>query len=361
MNTQQKEGGGEMSRWLNGRKTDGQGGARERENGEEEEAREEESEGTTGTSEEDVIEAPHVRLHRLREALDVIRDNKQQKVNESRENQGQKKTPTNPKKKSEKEAKSSSSSGSEAEAKAGTRKRRLLRGSSDECDTEGLWEDGSLDDAEPVSRVAGTGGRTDGEACDKDGGEGCDKSRQHHEGGGVQTGSETAAQHRDQPNRGSLGLGGRAEGVGTFWGSGNLQEGAGTSGDTRAGMGERGAVESGLEWEQGNRMHTGTAQSAPENGQGGEGTQTAYRDGCGHVYNKPTHIWTNLYEWTPQGQTGTGKCECRCNAGRVGPKGKWRHRYKIAGDSSLQGRGKAAMKNMVPQQLQQEIWASWRD
>ena len=83
----------------------------------------------------------------------------------------------------------------------------------------------------------------------------------------------------------------------------------------------------------------------------------------GHVYNKPTHIWTNLYEWKPQGQTGTGKCECRCNAGRVGPKGKWRHRYKIAGDSSLevQGRGKAAMKNMVPQQLQQEIWASWRD
>ena len=83
----------------------------------------------------------------------------------------------------------------------------------------------------------------------------------------------------------------------------------------------------------------------------------------GHVYNKPTHIWTNIYEWKPVGQTGTGKCECRCNAGRVGPKGKWRHRYKIAGDSSLevQGRGKAAMKNMVPQQLQQEIWESWME
>ena len=83
----------------------------------------------------------------------------------------------------------------------------------------------------------------------------------------------------------------------------------------------------------------------------------------GHVYNKPTHIWTNLYEWKPQGQTGTGKCECRCNAGRVGPKGKWRHRYTIAGDSAMevQGRGKAAIKNMVPQLLQQEIWESWME
>ena len=98
-NTQQKEGGGEMSRGLSGRKKDGQGGARERENGEEEETREEESEGTTETSEDDVIEAPQVRQHRIRDDLDTIREKKQQKANESRGNQGQKKTPTGSKKK----------------------------------------------------------------------------------------------------------------------------------------------------------------------------------------------------------------------------------------------------------------------
>ena len=72
----------------------------------------------------------------------------------------------------------------------------------------------------------------------------------------------------------------------------------------------------------------------------------AYR----HVYNKPTHIWTNMTGWKPKGTTGTGKCECKCEAGEVGSKGKWIHRYKLAQASSQAKSGKEskAWKNMVP-------------
>ena len=82
-----------------------------------------------------------------------------------------------------------------------------------------------------------------------------------------------------------------------------------------------------------------------------------------HVYHKPTHIWTNIFKWKPRGETGTGKCECKCSAGRWGAKGRWTHKFKIARESSaeIQGQGRKAMKNMVPQKLLQEIWSAWRE
>ena len=78
-----------------------------------------------------------------------------------------------------------------------------------------------------------------------------------------------------------------------------------------------------------------------------------------HPYHKPTHIWTNILTWVPKGQTGTGKCEQRCCSGEWASTGKWRHRNGIAREShrEVQGRGRKAWKNMVPQMLHAEIWS----
>ena len=81
----------------------------------------------------------------------------------------------------------------------------------------------------------------------------------------------------------------------------------------------------------------------------------AYR----HFYHKPTHIWTNMLadRWTPRGSTGTGRCECRCSAGERSAAGRWTHIFKIAQGSrqAKGGRGRKANKNMMPQELHEEM------
>ena len=78
----------------------------------------------------------------------------------------------------------------------------------------------------------------------------------------------------------------------------------------------------------------------------------------GHPYHKPTHIWTNNLLWEPEGDTGTGQCERRCQAGGWSQTGRWKHTYGIAreSDREIQGKGRQAWKNMVPQQLHKELW-----
>ena len=79
----------------------------------------------------------------------------------------------------------------------------------------------------------------------------------------------------------------------------------------------------------------------------------------GHMYMKPTHIWTNMKRWRPQGTTGDGKGRCgnMCCAGEWGRAGKWTHRFKIAQGSrqAAGGKGRKARKNMMPYDLQAEL------
>jgi hypothetical protein len=81
----------------------------------------------------------------------------------------------------------------------------------------------------------------------------------------------------------------------------------------------------------------------------------AYR----HFYHKPTHLWTNMTEdmWSPRGSTGTGRCEGRCSRGSLSAAGRWTHTYKIAQGSrqAKGGRGRKANKNMMPQELHEEV------
>ena len=79
----------------------------------------------------------------------------------------------------------------------------------------------------------------------------------------------------------------------------------------------------------------------------------------GHLYMKPTHIWTNMRGWVLTGLTGTGGrcCEC-CSAGeRSATTGKWVHKCKIAQGSwqAAGGLGRKARKNMMPEALQREL------
>ena len=79
----------------------------------------------------------------------------------------------------------------------------------------------------------------------------------------------------------------------------------------------------------------------------------------GHMYMKPTHIWTNMKGWVLTGLTGTGGrcCEC-CSAGeRSAETGKWVHKCKIAQGSwqAAGGLGRKARKNMMPEALQREL------
>ena len=79
----------------------------------------------------------------------------------------------------------------------------------------------------------------------------------------------------------------------------------------------------------------------------------------GHMYMKPTHIWTNMKKWKPKGeqQGGNGRCRDRCRAGEWGASGKWVHRCKIAQGSrqAAGGAGRKARKNMMPVGLQREL------
>ena len=76
----------------------------------------------------------------------------------------------------------------------------------------------------------------------------------------------------------------------------------------------------------------------------------------GDPYMKPTHIWTTMKEWVPDGATGTGRCDECCGAGDL-KNGRWNHIFKIAQGSwqAAGGKGRRARKNMMPQRLQKEI------
>ena len=80
-----------------------------------------------------------------------------------------------------------------------------------------------------------------------------------------------------------------------------------------------------------------------------------------HIYNKPTHLWTNIMNWEPKGTTGTGLCEQKCGMGKWSEKGKFKHEYTIAREShkEMAGVGRKAFKNMVPLMLQREVWGAW--
>ena len=79
----------------------------------------------------------------------------------------------------------------------------------------------------------------------------------------------------------------------------------------------------------------------------------------GHMYHKPTHIWTNMGQWAPVGETGNGRCtvEGRCRTGRWSTAGKWEHRFKMAQASqqAQSGKGRKARKMMMPKGLQVEL------
>ena len=74
-------------------------------------------------------------------------------------------------------------------------------------------------------------------------------------------------------------------------------------------------------------------------------------------YKKPTHIWTNL-AWSPQGTTGTGRCEDRCEEGKYSKaSNRWVHDFAMAQQSwqAVQGQGRSAAKAAVPTMLHQEL------
>ena len=88
----------------------------------------------------------------------------------------------------------------------------------------------------------------------------------------------------------------------------------------------------------------------------------AYR----HIYKKPTHIWTNVRSWKPQGchEQGNGKCMGAkgCEMGKVGPKGHWRHHYAlgVASQKAWSGKGRSEMKQAIPHALHQELMMAGR-
>ena len=73
-------------------------------------------------------------------------------------------------------------------------------------------------------------------------------------------------------------------------------------------------------------------------------------------YKKPTHIWTNLV-WSPQGTTGTGRCEDRCEGGKYTKANRRVHEFAMAQQSwqAVQGQGRSAAKASVPKMLHQEL------
>ena len=79
----------------------------------------------------------------------------------------------------------------------------------------------------------------------------------------------------------------------------------------------------------------------------------------GHYYMKPTHIWTSVMGWQPQGQRarGDGRCHGRCRMGYMGPKGRWRHYYAMGVESrkAKGGVGRKEMKQAMPHLLHREV------
>ena len=55
----------------------------------------------------------------------------------------------------------------------------------------------------------------------------------------------------------------------------------------------------------------------------------------GHYYQKPTHVWTNMYFWELSGtqEGGIGRCRQQCPYGEIGDKGRWVHKILIGQES----------------------------
>ena len=80
----------------------------------------------------------------------------------------------------------------------------------------------------------------------------------------------------------------------------------------------------------------------------------------GHLYNKPTTLWTTVRTWVPRGSSGDGRCSARgrCEFGGISEEtGRYRHHKIIAGgkDRAVDNSKKAPLRNRVPGQLISEI------
>ena len=80
-----------------------------------------------------------------------------------------------------------------------------------------------------------------------------------------------------------------------------------------------------------------------------------------HYIQKPTHVWTTLSDWEPQGRSGNGRCgQCiaSCLYGFVNPEtGCWKHLYSIGNDPGRGFRGEHRMsyRHAVPHLLHCEL------
>ena len=91
----------------------------------------------------------------------------------------------------------------------------------------------------------------------------------------------------------------------------------------------------------------------------------------GYPYRKATDIWTSLLNWTPTGQTGSGRCERKCASGSwyMDERGNvtYRHHLNLAQDpkDGLRGKGAKKFLNSLPSELTEEFLslslASWRE
>ena len=85
----------------------------------------------------------------------------------------------------------------------------------------------------------------------------------------------------------------------------------------------------------------------------------------GHVYKKPTNIWTTRQGWTPKGNSGDGKCggEGVCEVGYVNPEtGCWKHWNAIGQEAWRLARGEEQeeIKVVVPAGIHKEMFWGWK-
>jgi hypothetical protein len=91
-----------------------------------------------------------------------------------------------------------------------------------------------------------------------------------------------------------------------------------------------------------------------------EHTQCMTVDYCayGHTVKKPTNIWISEFAWVPVGNTGNGRCQENCGAGKINDStGRYIHDAVIAGrgDRPIATSNVRKSKCSVPKQLLQEI------
>ena len=84
--------------------------------------------------------------------------------------------------------------------------------------------------------------------------------------------------------------------------------------------------------------------------------RTVHYCAYGHIFNKPTHIWTNARSWKPTGKTGDGLCGGKCDMGRMMKSGRYKHYHGLAQEPIRGPRGAGALKlkNAVPAPLCEE-------